>query len=584
LTLSQTAGNRIRGNEIGLLAPGRGAVGLFVTNATDNEIGGPALIHGNTVFSNSTNGIVISGPASAGNSLFNNFIGRDRNGVIKANRGDGVLLAAGAHDNFIGGQAVDDTKPLFAMIVPAGNVIANNDGVGVHVMGTNTTGNRILNNSITGNFQQGILHENGGNHDQSPPVFLAFDGTTISGMVTNLADTPPGSLIQVFTDPDRVDPEGDAYFGEGLVRSNGTWSAKVVGKMRHPVLTMTATHAVDGSTSEFGWNVTVTNLIHFAVARTDAATSGSVGAGASNASVLHLSLSAVNADVRVDSIAFDAVGSLPDSSAITGARLYADTDGDGAVTAADPLLAGPVTFGADDGRITFANMSPVIEANSTQQWVVAYSLAPGAPVGATFQLILTNAAAVVAEYLNPIGLDAVPEGSFAIQSALFTVTAQQAGQTFAAWAAGIFTAAQLADPNVSGFTADPDNDGLINILEYAFNLNPLAADRNTLPTADRGAPFGSLVRAFDPVSQSNQDFLEVTFLRRKEPMDLIYSIEHSTDLQNWSDAFAAPAVLAISAQQDVGPPGTLERVTYRGTQPVGSNARRFIRVRVQQKL
>jgi hypothetical protein len=49
-------------------------------------------------------------------------------------------------------------------------------------------------------------------------------------------------------------------------------------------------------------------------------------------------------------------------------------------------------------------------------------------------------------------------------------------QTFAAWQLLNFSAAQLNNPNVSGMNADPDNDGLANVAEYALGTHPLAVD------------------------------------------------------------------------------------------------------------
>ncbi|NNM30231.1 MAG: hypothetical protein HKO57_11980, partial [Akkermansiaceae bacterium] len=43
---------------------------------------------------------------------------------------------------------------------------------------------------------------------------------------------------------------------------------------------------------------------------------------------------------------------------------------------------------------------------------------------------------------------------------------------FAAWQQEQFTAAELADPLVSGASADPDGDGLANMLEYGLRLDP----------------------------------------------------------------------------------------------------------------
>ena len=49
-------------------------------------------------------------------------------------------------------------------------------------------------------------------------------------------------------------------------------------------------------------------------------------------------------------------------------------------------------------------------------------------------------------------------------------------QTLSAWKSIYFTPAELADPNVSGNSADIDRDGLNTLEEYAFGLNPKLAD------------------------------------------------------------------------------------------------------------
>ena len=41
------------------------------------------------------------------------------------------------------------------------------------------------------------------------------------------------------------------------------------------------------------------------------------------------------------------------------------------------------------------------------------------------------------------------------------------------WQDESFDAVQLADPDVSSLAADPDTDGIPNVLEYAFGTGPL---------------------------------------------------------------------------------------------------------------
>jgi hypothetical protein len=70
-----------------------------------------------------------------------------------------------------------------------------------------------------------------------------------------------------------------------------------------------------------------------------------------------------------------------------------------------------------------------------------------------------------------------------------------------------FTAGESADAAVSGSNADPDHDGVINALEYAFNLNPKASDVTGLPAASM-------------VTVGGQGCLAITYTRWKVADDL----------------------------------------------------------------
>lgn len=63
----------------------------------------------------------------------------------------------------------------------------------------------------------------------------------------------------------------------------------------------------------------------------------------------------------------------------------------------------------------------------------------------------------------------------------------------ARWQGESFDAVQLADPDVSSLAADPDTDGIPNVLEYAFGTEPLQG--GPIPTANGlGMPVFSLVK------------------------------------------------------------------------------------------
>ncbi len=117
---------------------------------------------------------------------------------------------------------------------------------------------------------------------------------------------------------------------------------------------------------------------------------------------------------------------------------------------------------------------------------------------------------------------------------LVTVRATQAGNTnffaaplversfvvsgnFASWQLDHFSGAELTQVNVSGSAADPDADGLNNLLEYALGLNPRTAN---------GAAPTTLVR-----TETEWIF---TYPRPADRADVVCAVEISTTLMAWT--------------------------------------------------
>jgi len=155
--------------------------------------------------------------------------------------------------------------------------------------------------------------------------------------------------------------------------------------------------------------------------------------------------------------------------------------------------------------------------------------------------------------------------------------------TFATWAPAFFSPTQVINPAVSGATADPDHDGVVNLLEYAFDMNPLLADSNAPVLQGSGEPIFGRMIDFDPVTATSQTFPTITFVRWKDPVDLVYSVQSSLDLALWTNQTTSPGSFKILSRTDVGDGSHLEIVTVRPSSPMtGPNAppRQFLRVAV----
>jgi hypothetical protein len=83
-------------------------------------------------------------------------------------------------------------------------------------------------------------------------------------------------------------------------------------------------------------------------------------------------------------------------------------------------------------------------------------------------------------------------------------------------------------------TADPDNDGLDNLLEYALNGNPLKNDASILPTISRSG--GHLVFAY----RQNIAATDITF-----------TVEQSTDLKSWTPVTVEPQRVSSDGLADL---------------------------------
>jgi hypothetical protein len=135
---------------------------------------------------------------------------------------------------------------------------------------------------------------------------------------------------------------------------------------------------------------------------------------------------------------------------------------------------------------------------------------------------------------------------------------------YAVWKSEVFTAAQLADPAISGDTADPAGDGIPNLMKYALALDPFM-------NGIGGLPAGSIA------TTGSGDYLTLTYTQVISATDITYNVQVSTDLQTWN---SGPGYTA-TAGTTTNPGGLTETVTVQALTPVSAaNPEQFIQLQV----
>ena len=180
---ASATGNIVSGNYIGTsptnpTSQEGNAVGVAITDASNNTIGGMSsnlanIIGFNTASGMTGAGVSISGASSTGNLIAGNDIGTNGAGIVMPN--DAGVVVTDSSGNTIGGSASG-----------AGNTIAFNTGDAVGVIAG--TGNAILQNPIFGNGS-GIVLSSGGNESQASPVIVGVTSVATGANTANVTIT-----------------------------------------------------------------------------------------------------------------------------------------------------------------------------------------------------------------------------------------------------------------------------------------------------------------------------------------------------------------------------------------------------------
>jgi hypothetical protein len=138
-----------------------------------------------------------------------------------------------------------------------------------------------------------------------------------------------------------------------------------------------------------------------------------------------------------------------------------------------------------------------------------------------------------------------------------TVTLQD--KPYDSWRFARFTTTELADDTLCAENADPDADGLPNLMEYALNAEPKTTDNTT----------------HSPTVAIAGDRLTITYTSpTSSATDLTYTVEWSGDLQTWSTGATATETVSTTDNGN----GTTT-VVVRSVATLADTPRQFLRLR-----
>ena len=162
-----------------------------------------------------------------------------------------------------------------------------------------------------------------------------------------------------------------------------------------------------------------------------------------------------------------------------------------AIVASDAVAG---EFGTNTGRVSFV----VVNGTNTLPVTVNYGVGGTGVAGTDYaplsgsvvipagEIELATSGCLVSPLGDNLSADSVTASLTLLASTNYTITNPSSAtvtildRPLNAWRRANFTASELANPQISGDAADPDGDGISNLMEYAMGLPPKTRNSNPL--------------------------------------------------------------------------------------------------------
>ncbi|EDY17497.1 Ig family protein [Chthoniobacter flavus Ellin428] len=239
-----------------------------------------------------------------------------------------------------------------------------------------------------------------------------------------------------------------------------------------------------------------------------------------------------------------------DASAIAGLAVATPT----VATAAAANPSPTTTFNTTLSALGTSNIYP--ESGLTYTWS-----ATGIPAGATLPSIAGNGSNTA----KSASVTLYQSGSYTFQVTItdaaggsvsnsVTLTANLA--PYDNWRGQQFGVNATNDA-ISGLSADPDGDGLSNLLEYALGTSPGISNKNTIVT--------------DQENISGQKYLRLTIARNPNATDVQFIVEATSTLGNGASWSSSGLITEVN---------TATQLIVRDNVPVSGGSQRYLRLRL----